>query len=54
MTHDLPFAAQLCERAVVLSAGRIVAGGPCHAILEDAALLAAHDWSCPRGSTRGR
>jgi cobalt/nickel transport system ATP-binding protein len=29
VTHDLPFAAALCERAVVLSAGRVVAdGGP--------------------------
>ena len=27
VTHDLPFAAQLCERAVVLSGGRIVADG---------------------------
>ena len=29
VTHDLPFAAELCERAVILSAGRIVADGPC-------------------------
>ena len=29
VTHDLPFAAQLCERAVILSQGRIVADGPC-------------------------
>ena len=29
VTHDLPFAAELCERAVVLSSGRVVADGPC-------------------------
>ena len=33
VTHDLPFAAELCERAVILSGGRIVADGPCDAIL---------------------
>jgi cobalt/nickel transport system ATP-binding protein len=49
VTHDLPFAAQLCERAVVLSAGRIVADGPCLDLLEDAALLAAHDLELPAG-----
>ena len=49
VTHDLPFAAQLCERAVVLSAGRIVADGPCHAVLEDSDLLAAHDLELPAG-----
>ena len=49
VTHDLPFAAQLCERAVVLSAGRIVADGPCLELLEDAALLAAHDLELPAG-----
>ena len=49
VTHDLPFAAQLCERAVVLSAGRIVADGPCLDILRDEALLAAHDLELPYG-----
>jgi cobalt/nickel transport system ATP-binding protein len=49
VTHDLPFAAQLCKRAVVLSAGRIVADGPCLDVLEDADLLAAHDLELPAG-----
>jgi cobalt/nickel transport system ATP-binding protein len=48
-THDLPFAAQLCERAVILSAGRVVADGPTDAILDDADLLAAHDLELPAG-----
>jgi cobalt/nickel transport system ATP-binding protein len=49
VTHDLPFAAQLCERAVVLSAGRIVADGPCTEILQDERLLADHDLELPAG-----
>jgi cobalt/nickel transport system ATP-binding protein len=54
VTHDLPFAAQLCERAVVLSAGRIVADGPCLDILQDEGLLAAHDLELPMGFDAGR
>jgi len=49
VTHDLPLAATLCERAVVLSAGRIVADGPCADILADTDLLAAHDLELPEG-----
>ena len=48
-THDLPLAAELCERAVILAAGRIVADGPCHAVLGDEDLLAAHDLELPAG-----
>jgi cobalt/nickel transport system ATP-binding protein len=49
VTHDLLFAAELCERAVILSAGRIVADGPCLDILRDTDLLAAHDLELPLG-----
>jgi cobalt/nickel transport system ATP-binding protein len=49
VTHDLLFAAELCERAVILSAGRIVADGRCLDILGDEALLAAHDLELPLG-----
>jgi cobalt/nickel transport system ATP-binding protein len=48
-THDLPLAAELCERAVILDAGRVVADGPCGALLADPALLAAHDLELPAG-----
>jgi cobalt/nickel transport system ATP-binding protein len=54
VTHDLPFAAELCERAVVLSAGRIVADGRCTDILQDEALLAAHDLELPAGFDASR
>jgi cobalt/nickel transport system ATP-binding protein len=49
VTHDLPLAAALCERAVILSAGRIVADGPCGGILADTSLLAEHDLELPEG-----
>jgi cobalt/nickel transport system ATP-binding protein len=49
VTHDLPFAAELCERAVILSRGRVAADGPCAALLSDPALLAGHDLELPAG-----
>jgi cobalt/nickel transport system ATP-binding protein len=49
VTHDLPFAAELCERAVILSGGRVVADGSCHELLADAELLARHDLELPGG-----
>jgi cobalt/nickel transport system ATP-binding protein len=49
VTHDLPFAARLCERAVILSGGRIAADGPCADILADEDLLAEHDLELPDG-----
>ena len=49
VTHDLPLAAVLCERSVLLSAGRIVADGPTREILEDEQLLAANDLELPEG-----
>ncbi|HEX5621686.1 MAG TPA: ATP-binding cassette domain-containing protein [Solirubrobacteraceae bacterium] len=49
VTHDLLFAAELCDRAVILSAGRIVADGRCLDILRNEELLAAHDLELPLG-----
>ncbi len=49
VTHDLPFALQLCPRSAVLSAGRIVADGPTPRLLADGALLAAHRLELPYG-----
>jgi cobalt/nickel transport system ATP-binding protein len=54
VTHDLPFAAELCERAVILSAGQIVADGRCGAVLADEDLLAEHDLELPAGFDPGR
>ena len=52
-THDLPLAAELCERAVILAGGHIVADAPCHDILADSELLAAHDLELPAGFDLG-
>ena len=49
VTHDLPYALELCERSVVLDAGRVVADGPTPEILADAELLAAHRLELPFG-----
>jgi cobalt/nickel transport system ATP-binding protein len=49
VTHDLPYALELCERSVILDQGRIVADGPTPELLADAALLAEHRLELPYG-----
>ncbi|MFW5474149.1 energy-coupling factor ABC transporter ATP-binding protein [Knoellia sp. CPCC 206450] len=49
VTHDLPFALQLCERAVVLSDGVVAADGDTKDLLGDAALLRTHRLEMPWG-----
>ncbi len=49
VTHDLPYALQLCPRSVVLSDGVVVADGPTADILADQELMAAHRLELPFG-----
>jgi cobalt/nickel transport system ATP-binding protein len=49
VTHDLPYALELCERSVILDGGAIVADGPTTEILADEELLAAHRLELPYG-----
>ncbi|MDR7278970.1 energy-coupling factor ABC transporter ATP-binding protein [Catenuloplanes atrovinosus] len=49
VTHDLPYALELCDRAVILDAGRITADGPTRTLLADPELLAAHRLELPYG-----
>ncbi len=49
VTHDLPYAHEICDRAVIMDDGRIVADGPADEILGDADLLAAHALELPHG-----
>ena len=49
VTHDLPYALQLCERAVILDGGRIVADGPTGDVMADGDVMAAHRLELPFG-----
>jgi cobalt transport protein ATP-binding subunit len=49
VTHDLPFALELCERALIMDQGRIVADRPCQAMLADVELMRRHRLELPYG-----
>ena len=49
VTHDLPYALELCPRSVVLSEGVVVADRPTFDVLTDEALMAAHRLELPWG-----
>ena len=49
ITHDLPYAVELCSRSVILDRGAVVADGPTSELLADAALLARHRLELPYG-----
>lgn len=49
ITHDLPFALEVCERSLIMDEGRVVADGPTHSLLADGALLERHRLSLPFG-----
>ncbi len=51
VTHDLPYAMQLCDRAVILDEGTVAADGPIGAVLADEALMSAHRLELPYGFT---
>ena len=49
VTHDLPYALELCERSVVLHDGVVAADAPTSELLVDADLLARHRLELPFG-----
>ncbi|MEA2024830.1 MAG: ABC transporter ATP-binding protein [Actinomycetota bacterium] len=49
VTHDLLYALEVCERSVVIDAGRIVADRATREVLGDEALLSAHRLALPAG-----
>jgi cobalt transport protein ATP-binding subunit len=51
VTHDLPYALQLCPRSVVIDDGGVVADGPTRELLSDADLLRRHRLELPYGFT---
>ncbi|TGB15119.1 ABC transporter ATP-binding protein [Streptomyces sp. MZ04] len=55
ITHDLPYALELCPRSVILSQGLIVADGPTGELLGDEELMRSHRLELPFGfDPRGR
>ena len=51
VTHDLPYALELCPRSVILSDGVICANGSTHDLLCDEELMSRTVWSCRSAST---
>src|SRR3712207_3364748 len=49
VTHDLPYALELCPRSVLLSGGAVVADGPTKDVLTDDTLMRAHRLELPYG-----
>jgi cobalt/nickel transport system ATP-binding protein len=49
VTHDLPYALELCPRSLVMNEGRIVADGPTPLILSNAELMEANRLELPFG-----
>jgi cobalt/nickel transport system ATP-binding protein len=49
VSHDLPYALELCPRAVLMNRGAIVADGATRHILSDATLMAANRLELPYG-----
>ncbi|MGW0661786.1 energy-coupling factor ABC transporter ATP-binding protein [Streptodolium elevatio] len=52
VTHDLPYALELCPRSLVLSGGVIAADGPTRELLADRELMDAHRLELPYGYAR--
>ena len=53
ITHDLPFALELCDQAVIMDGGRVVAGGKTSDLLGDDDLLKSHRLEMPFGFRTG-
>jgi cobalt/nickel transport system ATP-binding protein len=49
VTHDLPYALELCDRALVMNGGVIVGDGPTREVLADDALMKASRLELPLG-----
>jgi cobalt/nickel transport system ATP-binding protein len=49
VTHDLPYALELCPRSVIINDGVIVADGPTRDVLGDAEVMAANRLELPFG-----
>ncbi|MEZ5175267.1 MAG: ABC transporter ATP-binding protein [Acidimicrobiia bacterium] len=50
VTHDLLYANETCDRAIILDQGRVVADGEITEILRDEGMLARHRLALPKGA----
>jgi cobalt/nickel transport system ATP-binding protein len=49
VTHDLPYALEMCPRAIILDEGRVVADGPIEELLSEKAFMRSHRLELPAG-----
>jgi cobalt transport protein ATP-binding subunit len=49
VTHDLPYALELCPRALIIDHGQIVGDGPTREVLADPGFMSAHRLELPAG-----
>jgi cobalt/nickel transport system ATP-binding protein len=49
VTHDLPYALELCPRVIVLDRGQVVADGATREVLADEGFMSAHRLELPAG-----
>jgi ABC-type branched-subunit amino acid transport system ATPase component len=42
VSHDMPIVVDLCQRAVCMNAGRVIAAGPMRQVLEDRGVIEAY------------
>jgi cobalt/nickel transport system ATP-binding protein len=49
VTHDLPYALELCERSIVIDEGRVVADGATRELLSNVRLMRRHRLELPFG-----
>ena len=49
VTHDLPYALELCPRSIVLDNGVVAADGPTRELLADEGFMRAHRLELPAG-----
>ena len=54
ITHDLPYALELCPRSVLMNRGAVIADGPTPEIMADTELMSANRMELPYGFDPGR
>ncbi len=53
VSHDMPIIVDLCQRAVCMNAGRVIAAGDVYAVLKDHEVIEAYLGETPEGDAHG-